>query len=104
MAIQGALAIMRAEAVVPGAPARLAITGSPLNISVRGSVVLLARTTDRFGNAAPAVVRWTVSPGGAVRVSSRHAAVLVVHGLKAGTVSVTATLGRLTARARVVVR
>ena len=104
MAIQGALAIMRAEAVVPGAPARLAITGSPLNLSVRGSVVLLARTTDRFGNAAPAVVRWTVSPAGAVHVSSRHAAVLVVHGLKAGTVSVTATLGRLTARARVVVR
>jgi len=102
-ATQGTLVIARPESVGVAAPVRLAITPSSVRLPVRGSVVLRASATDGFGNVTAAVVRWSASPGGVVKLSAGHTAAIVVRGLKAGTATVTVTLGRLTARATVAI-
>jgi hypothetical protein len=102
-ATQGGLVITRPETVAAGAAVRLAIAPGSVRLGVGASLVLRARAGDAYGNIAPAVVRWSVSPAADVRLSSRHTAAVVIRGVRPGSAAVVITLGRLSARASVTV-
>lgn len=101
----GVTAGTQTVSVAAGPAARVSVTPASAGVRARGTVRLVAASTDAFGNATTATVHWRVSPAalGSVTVDDRGRA-LFAAGRLLRTGSVTATSGTVSSSARITVR
>jgi hypothetical protein len=103
-ATSSAQVIHRTIRVAAATPVVLSVQPSSTRLPLHAGETLVAVGHDRFGNSAAVSVRWSATPRGRVSLSHPAGPNVRIVAQRHGPVVVTATVGRLTASARVRVR
>jgi hypothetical protein len=102
-AVPGQAAATQVETVVPAGLTKLVVAPSTATLRARASQAFRATGTDAYGNAVAVAAVWTVAPALGRFTPAAGAASIFTAGATAGRAVLTATMGTLTAAARVTI-
>lgn len=101
--VPGQPAATQTETVVPGPPAAIALRAHAHTVLEGGQVPLTVAVRDALRNTVTSTPAWKVTPASLGRVAVVHGIPTFVAGTKAGTATITAVSGTVTATTQVVV-